>query len=284
MSDIVKREPVQIIPIVPRNYDEVYKMATMMAKTNMVPKDFINKEANIVVAIQLGLEVGLLPMQALQNIAVINGRPCVWGDAMLALVRASGLLESFLEQGDTDYATCEAKRFNEPHSVKHTFTKQDAERAGLWNKEIWKKYPQRMLQMRARGWVLRDLFADVLKGIGSAEEQRDIIDVDSVEVKEVEKVDVTVTKLKEDNLDALKEEKDEPANGKTGTLTEPANPEYSISDERAEPPDDHDDDIPIPDLIDELEASAFLARARNLAITTKDMVAFVKKKRIQRGR
>ena len=45
-------------------------------------------------AVQLGSEVGLRPMQALQNIAVINGRPAVWGDALPGLCKASPVYDT----------------------------------------------------------------------------------------------------------------------------------------------------------------------------------------------
>jgi len=134
------------------------------------------------VAVQMGLEVGLTPMQAVQNIAVINGRPAIWGDSGIALVEASGFLEDFKEtitvEGDVITATCWAKRKNRPTPVERTFTTQDAKQAGLHKKEgPWQQYPKRMTQMRARWWVLKDLFADVLKGLKAAEEVQDIIDV-----------------------------------------------------------------------------------------------------------
>ena len=63
----------------------------MMAKSELVPKAFRNKPEDVLVAIQLGTEIGFAPMQALQSIAVINGRPSVWGDGFLALIMASPL-------------------------------------------------------------------------------------------------------------------------------------------------------------------------------------------------
>ena len=267
---LVKRESFQVTPIIPRNYEEVFKMGKMMSQTDMVPIDFKGKEANTIVAIQLGLEVGLLPMQALQNIAVINGRPCIWGDAQLALVRGSGHLEWMKEQGDMDYATCEVKRYGEPNVVTQTFRKADAERAGLWGKVgPWKQYPKRMLQMRARSFALRDLFPDVLKGIQSREEAQDIIDVESTETEPVKRVDITSVTLTPDNLDALKKEELE-------TSPEPEKPITGIADENAVPAGD-DDDIPLPELIEEKEVTAFLAKARKLGISTQGLITFVKK-------
>ena len=52
-----------------------------------MPREFQAKPNNILVAVQWGFEIGLAPMQALQNIAVINGRPSLWGDSLLALVK-----------------------------------------------------------------------------------------------------------------------------------------------------------------------------------------------------
>jgi hypothetical protein len=282
MNEIIKRDSVRVMPIVPKDYEEVFKMAGLMAKTDMVPKDFVGKQEKIVVAIQLGLEVGLLPMQALQNIAVINGRPCIWGDAQIALVRGSGHLEWMKEQQGDDYATCEVKRFGEPNVVKQTFRKVDAERAGLWGKVgPWKQYPKRMLQMRARSFALRDLFPDVLKGIQSREEVQDIIDIEAKPPEKKESFDVTSTKLEKDNLDALKDDPGpEPETTQEPEADPPADA-VGIADASAEPPP-MEDDLPIDEvkgdeLISQEEFSDFLAKSRDLKITTKKLVAFVKK-------
>jgi len=55
------------------------------------------------------------------------------------------------------------------------FSKEDAETAKLWGKQgPWQTYPKRMLAMRARGWAIRNVFPDALKGIQVAEEVQDI--------------------------------------------------------------------------------------------------------------
>jgi len=129
------------------------------------------------IAVQMGSELGLAPMQAIQNIAVINGRPSVWGDAMLALVKASpvcdDVIETFEGEGDSLVAICVAKRKGKA-PVESRFSVDDAKAAGLWGKSgPWQQYRRRMLQMRARGFALRDAFPDVLKGLISAEEAAD---------------------------------------------------------------------------------------------------------------
>ena len=163
----------------PTTFAEAERFSQMLAKSSMVPKDFQNRPENVLVAVQWGREIGLGPLQALQNIAVINGRPSIWGDAMLALVRGSGLCAGVSEtiegEGDRMVARCVVKRTDDANEVSSVFSVEDAKKAGLWGKAgPWQQYSRRMLQLRARGFALRDAFPDVLRGVISAEEAADI--------------------------------------------------------------------------------------------------------------
>jgi len=163
----------------PSNLAEAMEMADIMSKASIVPKDFVGNPGNILIAMQWGMELGLAPLQAMQNIAVINGRPSLWGDAMMGIVRGSSVCEYVKEivegQGDQMIATCRVKRKGEDEEIR-TFSVADAKTAKLWGKQgPWTQYPKRMIQLRARGFAIRDVFADVLKGMSSAEEQQDII-------------------------------------------------------------------------------------------------------------
>ena len=126
----------------------------------------------------MGMEVGLQPMQALQSIAVINGRPSIWGDGALAIVKThpefAGIEEDDLEKiKKNNKATCTVKRRGQK-DVTVTFSQDDAATAGLWKKQgPWTQYPARMMQMRARSFAIRDQFPDALKGIMVAEEAQD---------------------------------------------------------------------------------------------------------------
>jgi hypothetical protein len=160
------------------SFDDAFRFAQMVAKSDFAPKDFRGKPESCLLAIQHGSEVGLSPMQSLQSIACINGRPSVWGDAALALVMGSPVCEYVRERvegdGDAMVATCEAKRRGYPEPTTVQFSVADAKRAGLWGKQgPWVQYSRRMLQMRARGFALRDCFPDVLKGLVTAEEAQD---------------------------------------------------------------------------------------------------------------
>jgi hypothetical protein len=161
-----------------QSFDDAWRFWQMVAKTDFAPKDFKGKPEACMLAGQHGAELGLGPMQSLQCIAVVNGRPTVWGDAALALVQSSPVCEYVVEKvegdGDAMVATCTAKRRGYPEPTSVRFSVADAKKAGLWGKSgPWTQYPKRMLQMRARGFALRDAFPDVLKGLVTAEEAQD---------------------------------------------------------------------------------------------------------------
>lgn len=167
----------RVSAIVPQSMEEAYRLGTAVCRAGMAPKGMETPE-KCMIAIMQGMEVGLTPMQSLQRIAVVNGRPTIWGDGAMALVRASGLCEYVKEtikgEGDARAAGCAVKRRNEPEEVTRTFSVADAKKAGLWGKQgPWQQYPERMLQMRARAFALRDVFADVLGGLYVREELDD---------------------------------------------------------------------------------------------------------------
>ena len=150
--------------------DQAIQVSEALSRSTMVPKDFVGNPSNILIAIIWGKELGLGPIQCMQSIAVINGRPSIFGDALMALVRGSGLLESINETDDGDTATCVVKRKNEDPQTR-TFSMADAQLAGLAGKPgPWKLYPKRMRQLRARSFALRDVFADVLRGLHISDE------------------------------------------------------------------------------------------------------------------
>lgn len=174
----------------PQSFHEAVEFADRLAKSSLVPKEFQNNPSNILVAMQHGAELGLPPMQSLNAICVINGKPAIYGPSALAVVKAHRDFEYIKESFDDASwtATCEVKRRGEP-AVVRTFSKEDAIRAGLWderktitrrdgsgsipNPAPWFCYPKRMLMFRARGFALNDCLPDALRGIITAEEAHD---------------------------------------------------------------------------------------------------------------
>lgn len=176
---LANRQQTFAVDFTPKNLHEAMELAKIMADSDLVPKDFQKKPGNVLVAIQMGAEIGLKPMQAIQNIAVINGRPTVWGDAALGVVQSSDKLESFNELDETEalkqgFGRTELKRKGNKEPIVSTFSIEDAKKANLWGKtDPWTQYPGRMLKLRARAFALRNGFADVLKGLAIREEVED---------------------------------------------------------------------------------------------------------------
>lgn len=156
-----------IAGIIPQSIEEVFRLSQGIAASGLAPKD-MNTAEKITVAILTGLEIGLPPMFALQKIAVVNGRPCLWGDALPALLWSRGF--KLREWTDGDTAHCEVTR-PDGEKIVRTFSDADAKAAGLLGKSgPWQQFKPRMRQMRARGYACRDGAADVLSGLYLREE------------------------------------------------------------------------------------------------------------------
>lgn len=175
--------------LVPQTYDQLERWAARVASTDFCPKEYRGKPSDVLICAQYAQEIGLGIIEGLRSIAVINGKPSVYGDGLLALCINSPVCEYVKESPILDGAgnitgyVCEAKRKNQDAKFSR-FTIDDAKKAKLWEKRgsggqdtPWITYPQRMLQMRARGFALRDAFPDVLKGLITREEAQDYPEV-----------------------------------------------------------------------------------------------------------
>lgn len=184
----------------PTLFPHYQKVAETLSKSGVIPNAYRGKPEDVFVAIAMGYQLGFPVEQSLQDIAVINGRPCLWGDGLLSLVlnhpECKDIVEEpiFTGQTITGFSCTVTRKGHAPHT--QAFTIQDAERAGLLKKGgVWSSYPARMLQMRARSLALRDKFADALRGLRIAEIETDDSKIIDVEVT-VESAKTQTEKLK----------------------------------------------------------------------------------------
>lgn len=160
--------------IVPQNSTEAFALSKAIFGSGLAPNGLKSAE-QVMVVVMKGSEVGFAPMQALSTIALINGRLSIYGDGLPAVVyRAGGVMDEKIEgNGDARTATCVVTRAN-GHTTTRSFSVADARKARLWGKAgPWSQYPDRMLQMRARGFAVRDGMADALNGLYVAEDIQD---------------------------------------------------------------------------------------------------------------
>lgn len=113
---------------------------------------------------------------AIERTMVVNGSITIWGEALSAIIYQSGLMEfkeeTFDAQTMTAYCTIKRKDMAKPET--RSFSAEDAQIAGLWGKNVWAKYPRRMLMARARTYAFKDIFPDVLNGLTTTEEAQEI--------------------------------------------------------------------------------------------------------------
>jgi hypothetical protein len=158
-----------------RTLEDAYRFAESVVASGLAPST-MNTPAKVLVALQIGMEVGLSPMTAVRSVYVINGMPTFKGEIALALVRRSGRMQNDSDGidgiGDNRVAWIRSQRGDRVYETR--FSVADAKLAGLWDKPgPWKQWPNRMLLWRARGFHMKDYYSDVLLGIPITEEARD---------------------------------------------------------------------------------------------------------------
>ena len=166
----LKKAPIALLKEQVEMLEACRALGQIYAKTAMVPKQYQGHPEDAAVAIQWGAEIGLAPLQALQNVAVVNGNATLWGDALVALAKGSGVCEYLTTQWDeqTKTAIVTTKRKGEPEESR-SYSLADAQMAGLASRDTYKKFPKRMISHRARSHLLRDVYADILKGFNVRE-------------------------------------------------------------------------------------------------------------------
>jgi len=179
-------------PVIPTDFDQAVRIAKTAVQAGLFQADSEEKAlAQATMAVLQGLELGIPPMQAVQQIAMIGGRCTVWGDLVPAMIwRAGHKIKEWIEgEGDARVAWCEITRADNGEIIKRKFSVDDAKRAGLWdnrekikakdknnawyeedNGSTWYRFQERMLQMRARGFCARDGVPDALRGLYIREE------------------------------------------------------------------------------------------------------------------
>jgi len=181
-NEIVKREakPPAIRNnhgLVLTNLDDMWRYATAAYDSGLCP-DSIKNYAQAFIVIQTGAEIGLKPQQSFGSIYIVNNKPTLWGDAALALCRASVLCESVVEtisgEGDKMVGKCVVKRKGQEEPIIRTYSVAEATAAGLMSRKPWQLHTRRRLHLRARSYALRDAFPDVLMGLHLTEEEQDV--------------------------------------------------------------------------------------------------------------
>ncbi|MDP9438982.1 MAG: recombinase RecT, partial [Actinomycetota bacterium] len=155
--------PAVTAPPSPSEWNAMKQQAQVIARSGLAPKAVSTPEKILVIAMK-ARELSLPPMQGLSHIHIVEGRPALSAELMVALVQRAGHKLRVLETS-SQKCVVEGVRADDPrHPSRVEWTMEDAQRAGVANKGPWKSYPAAMLRARAISALCRFAFADVLMG------------------------------------------------------------------------------------------------------------------------
>jgi hypothetical protein len=289
---VVERQTEEMGIIAPEAMEAAKAYADTLLRSGFIP-DHYKKLGDkgpdaIIIALQYGSQIGYRGVTALQNISVINGMPSLKGDASLALIQGSGLLEKWEESYEgkpyeNDYRHVIVAKRKGMGEVTYEFSVEDAKRARLWitpedvQKEYkkqykpWYTYPKRMLRYRNLGFIVRDMFADLMQGFITDAEAEDmpveaqkpitVQDADGNEVevstkrptdssdrlsKDIEKKEAKKEAKKEEIEEAVEVEESDPA-----FKQKPLTPSESFEGEKKEAPEEKKEEEVAPEKTEE---------------------------------
>lgn len=167
----VRQPTAAMTPFAPQGLEQAMRLADTLAKSNLLPGPLRGKPSDVLVTLITGHELGLSPMQAVRGIHVIEGKAVMSADLTVAMVmRRREVCEFFRLVKSTDtLAEYQAKRVgSEPVTL--AWTVEQATKAGLANKDNWKKHPAAMLRARCASALARAVFPDLTMGVYDPDE------------------------------------------------------------------------------------------------------------------
>lgn len=165
-------------------WELVQRQAKALAQSSLVPKEYQGNIANVVVAMDVASRIGAAPLQVMQNLDIIHGRPSFRAKFLIATVNASKAWTPIRYETSGDDAShkgykCRAyAKCRETDETCHgpwiTWTMVDAEG---WSKKSgtkWKTMPELMFCYRAAAFWTRLYAPELSLGIQTTEEVMDV--------------------------------------------------------------------------------------------------------------
>lgn len=155
---------------------EKQQYATLLADASLLPKQYQRQPANVLLAIELGESLAIPPIQAINEVHVIEGKPSASANLIGGLVRRAGHMLRVRADRDALTATAQIVRHDDPDfTFEVTWTMEDAKRAGVLGKNNWKNFPLAMLKARAITEVAREACPEALMGIAYTPEELGVV-------------------------------------------------------------------------------------------------------------
>lgn len=149
------------------------QLADALCDTDLVPAIYKGKPGNGAAAILYGAEIGLNPIQSLQQIFVVHGTPAIYARTAVALVKRHGIRVQTVSSTDESVTVSACNPETGEREIA-TWDIKRAELAGFTSNKQYKTNPQSMLYAKAAMEVCRKIAPDVLLGIAFAREELEL--------------------------------------------------------------------------------------------------------------
>jgi hypothetical protein len=170
-STISTDEAASLVPIV--DAPITFKTAKMLANSPTIPNHLAGKPQDIVATILNGRELGLLPMESVNNLYMVNGKISLSGKTMLGLIRKAGHRVMLDIKLTGTKIKCYRLQPDGTQFLEGTveFNQADVKRAKMSKKDTYIEYPQMMMAWRAVSMAARFFYADCITAVSYVPEE-----------------------------------------------------------------------------------------------------------------
>jgi hypothetical protein len=217
-KDVVEKKDRELA--IYNSYQQLKAIATDLHKSGLF-KHLANPQQAIAV-VEYGRELGVPPMQALQTMAVINGKIGMESKLLMGLAKRAGYDMEIIKNTDEE---CEINLIDlkgKKHKVK--FDWEEAEQLGVtkkWNKEKkqyelkypYKTQPANMLLQRCVAKAVRRHAPETLLDDGSGMGMYTIEELSGGDITTVEELNVETENIEEADFEEVKEKPEKKTEG-----------------------------------------------------------------------
>lgn len=160
------------------HFEMMQRAAKLFASSKLVPAHFQGDVASTFVACHMAYNLKVDPMMLMQNCYVVHGRPALEGKLVIALANSrgpypGGLKFAYSGEGDSRSCTCSGVR-SDGEIDTSTVDVAMAKKAGWWKNQLWQTFTDQFLAYRSATFLIRKHCPEVLMGLNTVDEQRDI--------------------------------------------------------------------------------------------------------------
>lgn len=175
----------------PQAFELAQRQAKLLASSALVPKEYQGNIANTVIALEMAQRTQSSPLAVMQSMYIVHGKPSWSATFIIACINACGRFSPlrYRMEGEGDGLTCRAVAIELATGEELTSPPVSinmAKQEGWYSKtgSKWQTMPELMLRYRAATLFGRLYAADVLMGMHTEDEMRDIEDAEAVVVEQ----------------------------------------------------------------------------------------------------